>query len=239
MKKLKAVAITISLITLISCEKSPIDPLANLADRTPCALDYESAMDEYEQGLSDGTIEQDTEPPRECQNLVVEPLVGEEVGVSIVMRNFSETQEEKMQEAVARIKIVINSVDFKDRVIAHTFNGERTFHNNDGLTNEEIYEKIMLGAETLLPEEDRELDVDVTMYYKNNSTVGYTYPNTKKTWVNSKFFNRYTYAEVAKNVVHEWTHKIGFGHSSKRTSSRPYSVPYGVGSIIEDLINQL
>jgi len=239
MKKLKAAAIATTILTLISCEKNPIDPLQNLADREPCALNYEQALDDYDQGIRDGSIDEETEPPRECQSLVVEPVVGQEVGVSIEMRSFSETQTEKMNQAVARIKIVINSVDFKDRVLAHTFNGERKFHNNDGMTNEEIYEHIMIGAETLLPEEDREIDVDVTMYYKNNSTVGYTYANTKRTWVNSKFFNKYTYAEVAKNVVHEWTHKLGFGHASNRTSSRPYSVPYAVGSIIEDLINEL
>jgi hypothetical protein len=155
------------------------------------------------------------------------------------MNNFNESQIIKMNKAIEKIKIVINSTEFKDRVLAHTYKGEVTFVQNDGLTNLEVYEKIMTGAESLNLVRDQEMDIDVTMYYKNNSTVGYTYPSTPRTWVNSKFFNKYTHSQVAKNVVHEWTHKVGFGHDFKRTSRRPYSVPYAVGSIIEDLINEL
>ena len=235
MKKLAATAVT--LFTLISCEKGAILPAEEV--RAECSLDYEQALDEYEQGLADGSISEDAEPPRECLSLLVEPEPGEELTVNIEMVSFSETQEEKMLQAIERIKIVINSSEFKQRVLAHTYEGEKQFQANDGLSNEEIYEKIMLGAESLLPDVDREMDINVTMYYSNNSTVGYTYPSSTRTWINSKFFNSYNYAQVAKNVVHEWTHKLGFDHDSSRTNRRQYSVPYGVGSIIEDLVNEL
>jgi hypothetical protein len=45
----------------------------------------------------------------------------------------------------------------------------------------------------------------------------------------------YTPAEVAGNVFHEWTHKLGFGHDSRYSVSRNSSVPYALGYIMEEL----
>ena len=97
----------------------------------------------------------------------------------------------------------------------------------------------MLGSEVLIPGNDEEMDLDITLYYANNSVVGYTYPDTTRVWTNDKFFSTYTYAQVAQNVVHEWIHKLGFGHDYNRTTRRNYSVPYGIGTIIKDLIEEM
>jgi hypothetical protein len=138
-----------------------------------------------------------------------------------------------------RIKIVINSTAFKERVLNHTYQGVRTFYDNEGLTNEEIYEAIMLGSEDLNPGDNETIDIDITLYFRNNSTVGYTYPNVNKIWVNNKFFAGFSLGKVAANVAHEWTHKIGFGHDFNRTTRRNFSVPYGVGTIIQELVDGL
>jgi hypothetical protein len=241
---MKHLGMILSLVAVIACEQVPADGTIGIgpgtADQAACVLNIEEAMVEYDQGIAEGTIDPLTEQPRECEALTEEPsLEGNPLTVNIKMTNFVADQKVKMLEAVARIEIVINSMEFKDRVLAHTWRGKRQFNYNNGLTNEEIYDKLMLGAETLQPEIDYELDVDVTMYYKNNSTVGYTYANTVKTWVNRKFFQNYDYSSVAANVVHEWTHKVGFGHSSGNNSDRPYTVPYAIGGIINDLIDEL
>ena len=201
-----------------------------------CSLNYEEALQKHtELVVKSEATEEDA--PRECDVPTQEP--GANLGVNIVMRNFNDTQETKMLDAVERIKLVINSIDFKERVIGHTYNGERTFVDNNDMTNEEIYEAIMDASETLIPEVDNEMDIDVTMYYKRTSTVGYTYPDTTRTWVNSRFFNGYTAGQVASNATHEWTHKIGFGHSYYNNAARPYSVPYAIGGIIEELVDSL
>lgn len=155
----------------------------------------------------------------------------------VQLTDFNPQQEEKMLAALERAKLVINSTAFKERVLNHTFNDERAFSENNGQSNEEIYETFMAGAEDLLPEIDYEMDLDITLYYANNSTVGYTYPNTLRIWVNNKFFSGYTLGQVAANAVHEWTHKIGYGHSRYNSPSRPYTVPYGIGSIIQELVD--
>lgn len=206
---------------------------------TPCSVELAQG-DAYPEMLE---ASQDTTGPdgedtiRPCVIPEQEPTANLDINVSLT--NFSETQKAKMQEALKRLKLVINSVDFKERVLNHTYNGEKTFNENNGLTNEEIYQTIMEGAEKLLPEIDEEMDLDITMYYKYSSTVGYTYPNTTRIWVNSRFFNGYSYGQVAANATHEWTHKLGFGHSYYNNASRPYTVPYGIGSIISELVDSM
>lgn len=182
-----------------------------------------------------GTTQPVPQEPRAC--VVPEKNPEANLDYNISFTNFTPDQEEKMRNALVRMKLVINSQAFKKRVLGHSYNGKVTFVDNEGLNNEQIYYKILEGVETLQPEVDEEMDLDVTMYYSSNSTVGYTYPNTNRIWVNSKFFNGYTLGKVAANITHEWTHKIGFGHASRSTASRPYSVPYGIGSIMQELVD--
>lgn len=201
-----------------------------------CSLNYDEAIKVHAEQVASGEASEE-DLPRECDIPTPEP--GANLDINIVMRSFNDTQTKKMLDAVERIKLVINSIEFKERVIGHTHKGKKTFVDNNGMTNEEIYESIMDASETLIPDIDNEMDIDVTMYYKRSSTVGYTYPDTTRTWVNSRFFNGYTSGQVSANSVHEWTHKIGFGHSYYNNSDRPYSVPYAIGGIIEELVDSL
>ena len=131
-------------------------------------------------------------------------------------------------------------VEFRDRILNHTYQGVKQFVDSNGLTNEQIYEKLLDGKETLLPVIDNQMDLQLELYANySTSTVGYTYANTTKIWMNRKFFDVYDPEEVARNVFHEWTHKLGFGHDSSATSRRPYSVPYAIGKIIQDLAYKL
>lgn len=155
-------------------------------------------------------------------------------------------QEEKMRRSIKRLMIVLNSKEFKERVLNHTYNGQLTYVDNGGLSNTQVYETIMRGQEVLenngqqdWSEENRTIDLTLELYYKRNSTVGYTYPYTEKVWVNSNFFSWYPFADVAANVVHEWTHKLGFEHDFNNTVSRNYSVPYAVGTIVAELIREM
>lgn len=159
--------------------------------------------------------------------------------INAYLREFSSSQRAKMEAALEKLNIVLNSEEFRVRVLNHTYNNSKTFVNNNGQTNAEVYLTILKGAETLNGIEDQEVDLDITLYYSNNSTVGYTYPNVNKIWVNNKFFSTYTHGSVAANVVHEWLHKLGYGHDFQRTANRNYSVPYGIGNIVRDLVNNL
>lgn len=203
-----------------------------------CALDIDAAWRDYDARMNDDDPSNDpTSEPREC--LLPESEPGSNLIINANLRDFGPEDEKKMRDALSRLQIVINSSEFKERVIEHIFNGQRTFNDNDDLTNEQIYEKLMSGREDLLPEVDQEIDLDMTLYYRNNSTVGYTYPDTVRIWVNDKFFSGYSLGQVAANAIHEWTHKVGFTHDFRNNPDRPFSVPYAIGSIVRDMVDNL
>lgn len=154
---------------------------------------------------------------------------------SIKFTNFEVEQEQKVEKAVEIIKSVVASEEFRMKVLTYTYDGKRQFNNNNGLTNEQIYQLILEGSEKLIPGKDFEMDLELELYYTSNNTVGYTYPNTVKIWMNSKYFTPYTPAQVAGNMFHEWTHKLGFDHAANYTVARDSSVPYAIGYLIRDL----
>jgi hypothetical protein len=149
--------------------------------------------------------------------------------------NTTATQEAKFNKALEIIKQVVATEEFRSRILNFTYGGKKTFVDNGGFTNAQIYQKILDAAETLQNTKDNEMDMEVEIYTASTSTVGYTYANSKRIWVNTKFFNSYDATGVARNLFHEWLHKLGFSHASSYSTSRDSSVPYAIGSIIGDI----
>jgi hypothetical protein len=155
---------------------------------------------------------------------------------NLYMVNFNTAQENKVKDAVEIMRKVIGSQQFKDAILNHTYQGKKTFVDNGGFTNAQIYQKILDGAEIVGDRsKNGEMDAELELYYTFTNTVGYTRSNTTRIWMNTKYFNVYTPYNVAGNLMHEWTHKLGFSHAVNYSSSRDYSVPYAVGSIMEKL----
>ena len=65
---------------------------------------------------------------------------------NVQMVNFPKEQEKKIIKAIQLIKKVVTSDEFKERIISHAINGKKTFMDNNGFTNEEIYQKIIEGG---------------------------------------------------------------------------------------------
>lgn len=169
------------------------------------------------------------------------PVPPEALGfaTNVIPFDFSANDEDKLADAADLVKRVIQSQEFKDAIVGFTYNGKHTFVDNNGLTNLQIYDRLIIAAEKLTPAKNYTLDVEVRLYYEDSTTVGYTYPSSKGIWMNTKYFNRYTPYQVAGNLTHEWVHKLGFTHASSDTPSRPYSVPYAVGYIVRQLAAEL
>jgi hypothetical protein len=158
--------------------------------------------------------------------------------VNPVLRNFSETNERKMRGAIQLLERVVNSEEFKEAVLNYEYDGKNQFVQNNGMTNEQIYQHLMTGKENLFPEVDLEMDVDVSLYRQSwgrCSVVGYTTPTSPRIYVNRCFFNGFELQEVAGNLFHEWIHKMGFGHDYKPTERRPFSVPYALGYLMRTI----
>lgn len=171
-----------------------------------------------------------------------EPTPGEDVPnealtfeTSAELFNFESQDEAKLQKALEIIKKVVATTEFRDRVLNFTYKGKKQFVDNKGMSNAEIYQALLDGREDLRPEVDNEMDLELELYYSWRNTVGYTTPGSMRIFMNTKFFDPYTPAEVAGNVFHEWTHKLGFGHASSYSVDRDSSVPYAIGYLIRDL----
>jgi hypothetical protein len=146
--------------------------------------------------------------------------------------DFSNESMDKINAAVELMKKVIASRDFQLEVLNHTYGGLRTYVDNNGFTNSQIYHLLLEGAERLRPERNNAMDVELELYFKDNNVIGYTYPTTMRIWLNTKYFNRYSPAQVAGNLTHEWLHKLGFSHAPSWSVARDHSVPYAIGRMM-------
>jgi len=168
------------------------------------------------------------------------PQAAETFDIKLNLKGFKENHKEKIEEAKELIKEVVASQEFKDKVLGYTYKGKRQFADNNGLTNEQIYQKILEASEKFTPGKDNQMDLYLESYSDQGSTtIGYTYKNVKQIWMNTKYLSMYPAAKITTNMVHEWLHKIGFGHDVDKTAKRPHSVPYAVGYIVRDLAAQI
>lgn len=167
------------------------------------------------------------------------PSLAHTWGAKVYYSNFSKGQEAKVEKAIALIKKVIASEEFKERVLDYKFKGKKRFFDNEGLSNAQIYQKILDGAEIMgNTHKNNTMDVELELYHAATKTIGYTYPNVTRIWMNKKYFNKYTPVQVAGNLMHEWMHKIGFGHATKWSEDRDHSVPYAIGYLMEEMTKQ-
>jgi len=148
--------------------------------------------------------------------------------------NFNQTQEEKLLDAIELIKKVIASEEFKNEVLNFSYAGKKQYVDTN-LSNAEVYKKILEGAEKLRPKKNNSLDITLKLYNESQNVIGYTLPSVNIVWMNTKYFNKFTPADVTGNLIHEWLHKLGFKHDFQRTKRRPFSVPYAIGYLMKSL----
>ncbi len=158
------------------------------------------------------------------------------------VKGFTGSNLTKVQNAFKLLEKVVNSEEFKERVINFkNDNGEQAFASNNGMTNEEIYEHFMEGRETLQHDTPYEMNFFVKLYKSPwynpwSKVIGYTTPDTNVINMNQKYFTTFKISDVAGNLAHEWTHKIGFDHKS---ASEHDSAPYAIGYIVRELAEKM
>lgn len=167
------------------------------------------------------------------------PQAARNFAVNIKLDNFDSAQEDKVLVAADLIEKVVATEEFKQAILNHTYKGKKTFVDNGGLSNAQIYKKILEGSEALRPGADNEMDLDLEVFRRAGTTVGYTFPNVIKVWMNEIFLNKFAPYKVTTNMMHEWLHKLGFKHAQSKTPSRPYSVPYAIGYLVAKIAKKL
>lgn len=151
--------------------------------------------------------------------------------------NFTPEQRAKLHRVLALFESVMNSPQFRDRVLDF---GE--FDRNQGLSNEEILLRIHEGSEKFVREPEFDprprnhvADFFLRLFQGRRGLVGYTNKGRRTIHINTRYFNSSPPAYLAGNLAHEWMHKLGFSHDFRRTRERPRSVPYGIGGIVRSL----
>ncbi len=155
-------------------------------------------------------------------------------------KNFSQSDLEKLHQATVMVQEIVNTTEFKDRVINFVYQNQKTFVQNNGLSNEQIYSLLMSGAKKypVATPANHVMDFDLELFKPKlfqGNVLGYTSSSTSLISINQKFYRSSAVYEVAMNLVHEWTHKMGFEHDFNYTARRDYSVPYAVGYMIRDI----
>ena len=152
-------------------------------------------------------------------------------------------QKEIFRMALRTLEIAVNSPQFCQMVseYRYNFNGanyEGFTHNDiDGefFSPWDVYTLLKSGVDKFNKEKDLDLDLNTELYLgRFSSAVGFTYPDTYKTWSNTKFWSGdliEIISTIVGNVLHEYMHNCGFDHPYRWTPLRDHSVNYAIGSI--------
>lgn len=161
-------------------------------------------------------------------------------------------QEAKLYQAIELLDEIVNSEEFKRKVIGYVRpNGKREYAKNylwnDSkvtLSNEQIYSIIMNGNERIIPNTESEANLFIRSYKCKwwqrlgpcNKVIGYTNPSGSK-WINVnwKFYAKYDVHEMVGNLMHEWIHLLGFLHGKQDLHQE---VPYVVGRIASQIAKE-
>lgn len=165
----------------------------------------------------------------------------------------------KLDLAIEMLEAVINSEEFKEKVIGYMRPNRSTAANDDmvreyqkpylwkevnkKLTNEEIYQIIMQGNEKMRPDTIGEMNINIKKYkspwynYKGRNVVGWTNPSSSK-WINVnwRFYDNYDVHQMVGNITHEWIHLLGFLHGNQNMREE---VPYVVGKIAANIAKEM
>jgi hypothetical protein len=167
---------------------------------------------------------------------------------------LGKAQEKKFLKALDILEEVMNSDEFKRRVLSYVRpNGSREYKKNylwknteERLTNEDVFDVIMNGNEKMREDTLGEMNfnskVKICKWYENvgvwcRKVIGSTSPSSSAMIkLNWKFYQKYETHQMISNMVHEWLHLLGFLHGKEDMREE---VPYIVGSIAGQVAKEI
>lgn len=168
---------------------------------------------------------------------------------------LGKAQKKKFIKALALLEPVLNSAEFKKRVLSYVRPGhtEPGYQKNylwrnksERLSSSQIYDIIMKADEKMIPNTINEMNINswvkVCKWYEKPLTwcskvVGSTSPSDSKLMkLNWKFYRKFEANQMVSNLVHEWLHLLGFLHGSEKMREE---VPYIVGQIAGDVAKEM
>ena len=149
------------------------------------------------------------------------PIVsGEDINIVTVDKytNFTQNEKTKIEQAEKKLNTMLGGDCFKNFML------DADLIQTNNRTNIQVVDHL----------KSSHVNIELIIYYKYFSKVhGYTYPNVNKIWFNRKYHSGTTVCAEASNLMHELSHKFGYGHDYKATSTRPKSVPYTLNRAVK------
>lgn len=134
------------------------------------------------------------------------------------LKNFSESEVLKIKTALINGSEVLNSGIFEASML------DAKFTENKGMSSKEILELIRLGKDGKDKTSDGDIDIHLTGYCKRSRTIGYTYLNHYRTWLNKYHLAKMSPDRIFGHILHEYCHRLGFRHEYEKSTSVPYLV---------------
>lgn len=152
--------------------------------------------------------------------LVLLVTLGAHAGnIATVAKFVNHTAAEKTRNEKAILKI-------RETAVGECFKNEwlkRKLIQTNQKSNQQVLETLLAA----------DVSIELEMYKSWKKVNGYTYPSSKRIWLNRKYHNTYGPCSVANNLFHEISHKLGFTHDYNPNKERPYSVPYSINAVME------
>jgi hypothetical protein len=166
----------------------------------------------------------------------------------IESKGYEDERLETLQKALQLLEAVLNSEEFKERILNFTTDGRKTFYFRKTFfgkwidqpsTNQQVYNMIMTAKEEVGDRANGTIDLYLELVNgANGDVIGYGNPSSSQIYTYSIMFDDMSLPDLAQHYAHEWCHKIGFEHAFHRSRNRSNSVPYGIGNIIDRLSHQ-
>lgn len=132
--------------------------------------------------------------------------------------NHTAFEKERNIKAMDRVRETLRGECFQKALL------DRALIQTGGKTTAQVLNEIING----------DVKVKLSMYRSWKNTVGYTYaPPYDIIHCNRKYHDKMDPCDVGANLAHEITHKMGYTHDVNPNKQRPFSVPYSVGTLVD------
>lgn len=164
-------------------------------------------------------------PPKPVEVVVLDPVVVQSPGKVEVVLNVTGTpaQIARLTSLKEVVKRVVNSPEFKTRILGAYYNGKPQFVSTT-LSNAQVFEKLFVNW-----------NLEIKFEKLGRNVLGRTLTNVNWFSFNTLNFDTREDSGLVGTICHEYSHKLGFHHSKYNNSARPYSLPYAVGTICAEL----
>lgn len=153
---------------------------------------------------------------------------------------FTQNLKELILHSSQLLDHAIHSESFRESVINYNWEDDQgrkyhRFHMSHNLRNSVVYNRIVSGKDIFekTQKPDGILDFELFPFLSRPSHKAYTKPNSKRIFINVSWAKNSNELGILGNLIHEYCHNLGFGHSrnGKLVKYYTHTVPYAISRL--------